>query len=275
MTKQISNILTPAALRAVGFVVVTASMASFSGLYGTNLLGWPLVWFFWAGLIGLGMWLGAAITAQVSLALAGAPAPVRWLAASAAISVPMCGLVVAALTLVGHPVPPERFIDLAGKVFVVTAAITGARSLQRAADSRAAAHAAAAVLDPPSVEAAAPAPTDTASPPRATLVDRLPQQLKAAEIWALSAEDHYVRVHTALGSALILMRLTDAVACMAGVEGARVHRSWWVARAGVKDVRRRTEGGVVTLKDGTQAPVSRRHVATIEALAWPMDRGTS
>ena len=37
-------------------------------------------------------------------------------------------------------------------------------------------------------------------------------ELRGAEIFAVEAEDHYLRLHTSRGSDLILMRLSDAVA---------------------------------------------------------------
>ena len=51
-------------------------------------------------------------------------------------------------------------------------------------------------------------------------------------------EDHYVRAHTMLGSDLVLLRLRDAIAELDGIEGAQVHRSWWVARDVVEGVER-------------------------------------
>ncbi|MEL7446814.1 MAG: LytTR family transcriptional regulator, partial [Pseudomonadota bacterium] len=50
------------------------------------------------------------------------------------------------------------------------------------------------------------------------LIDRLPAAL-GSDILALEMEDHYVRVHTALGSELVLMRLRDAMAELDGIEG--------------------------------------------------------
>ncbi|MBK5911233.1 hypothetical protein CCR85_06965 [Rhodothalassium salexigens] len=102
----------------------------------------------------------------------------------------------------------------------------------------------------------------------ARLARRLPAKLQGAEIWALSAEDHYVRVHTAQGEALILIRFADAIAEMAPIPGARTHRSWWVARAGIRTAERRREGGVVVLKSGVQVPVSRSRTAEIAARDW-------
>ena len=57
--------------------------------------------------------------------------------------------------------------------------------------------------------------------------DRLPMKLRGASIRAVQAEDHYLRIHTDRGSDLILMRLSDAVIEMEGLEGAQVHRMAW------------------------------------------------
>ena len=81
-------------------------------------------------------------------------------------------------------------------------------------------------------------------------------------------EDHYVRAHTSLGSELVLMRLGDAIAELKGVDGRQVHRSWWVARTGISDVRK--EGGKLTLilKSGAEAPVSRTYSSAVKAAGW-------
>ena len=47
-----------------------------------------------------------------------------------------------------------------------------------------------------------------APPPRFRL--RLPAKLAGADLWAVEAEDHYLRLHTSKGDDLILMRLADA-----------------------------------------------------------------
>ncbi|MEZ5946533.1 MAG: hypothetical protein R3C04_06735 [Hyphomonas sp.] len=47
--------------------------------------------------------------------------------------------------------------------------------------------------------------------PTARFLDRLPVKYRTASLWAVSSEDHYLRVHTSMGEELILMRLVDAV----------------------------------------------------------------
>ena len=78
-------------------------------------------------------------------------------------------------------------------------------------------------------------------------------------IQCLEMEDHYVRVHDAVGSALILMRLTDAIDALGEEAGLRVHRSWWVARDAVTGVVREGRGLRLQLANGRQVPVSQSY----------------
>ena len=97
-------------------------------------------------------------------------------------------------------------------------------------------------------------------------VARLPAALRR-DILALEAEDHYVRVHTLHGSALILMRLADAAALIDSRLGLRVHRSWWVAKNGVRALERTSGRAIVRLVDDTAVPISRTHLpAALTAL---------
>ena len=120
-------------------------------------------------------------------------------------------------------------------------------------------------------EAEAPAPAAAPSAPPmggSRFRERLSPRLRGAAIHAVEAEDHYLRVHTDRGSELILMRLADALAELEGVEGAQTHRSWWVAREAVTDVRRADGRATLTLKDGAQAPVSRSFAPALRAAGW-------
>lgn len=98
--------------------------------------------------------------------------------------------------------------------------------------------------------------------------DRLPMKLRGATIRAVQAEDHYLRIHTDRGSDLILMRLSDALDELEGLEGAQTHRSWWVARAAVRDVARGDGRATLTLDGGLTAPVSRRYARALREAGW-------
>ena len=110
---------------------------------------------------------------------------------------------------------------------------------------------------------AAPAGTTAARFP-----DRLPMKLRGAALRAVQAEDHYLRVHTDRGSDLILMRLSDALEELEGLEGAQTHRSWWVARDAVRDVSRGDGRATLTLDGGLTVPVSRRHARALREAGW-------
>ena len=107
-----------------------------------------------------------------------------------------------------------------------------------------------------------------AGQPPARFLERLPMKLKGAALWAVQAEDHYLRLHTDRGSDLILMRLSDALAELDGLEGAQTHRSWWVAREAVCDVARGDGRATLTLPDDTRVPVSRRYARTLREAGW-------
>lgn len=83
---------------------------------------------------------------------------------------------------------------------------------------------------------------------------------------AVEAEDHYCRVHRRDGrSALIHYRFGDALAELAGLDGAQVHRSVWVASDAVEGAERegrrwrlRLVGGAAVPVSATRAPEARR-----------------
>ncbi len=95
--------------------------------------------------------------------------------------------------------------------------------------------------------------------PIAGFLERLPVKFRTAELYAISSEDHYLRVHTSLGEELILMRLADAVRELSKVDGLQVHRSWWVAKTGVTDEKKADGRSFLILPTGTEVPVSRSY----------------
>jgi len=109
-----------------------------------------------------------------------------------------------------------------------------------------------------------PAPADVPEP---AFLRRLPPHL-GRDLLALEMEDHYVRAHTAAGSALVLLRLRDAVAELAGADGHQVHRSWWVARGAVERVVQDGRNVRLRLRGGLEAPVARNSVPALRAAGW-------
>lgn len=93
---------------------------------------------------------------------------------------------------------------------------------------------------------------------------RLPPKLRG-RIVCLEMQDHYVRVHTDAGSALVLLRLGDAIAEVDSDAGRQVHRSWWVLDEAVERFERVGRTGALTLGNGLKVPVSQRYLRGVEA----------
>jgi DNA-binding LytR/AlgR family response regulator len=96
------------------------------------------------------------------------------------------------------------------------------------------------------------------------LLGRLPPGI-GSDIIALETEDHYLRVHAVGGSALILMRMSDAIALLDPQLGVQVHRRWWVAEAAVAGMRREGQKLSLCLINNTLVPVGRTFSAAARA----------
>jgi len=148
---------------------------------------------------------------------------------------------------------PPRFEDYLGvlpSVFIVDIAVVLIAVLIRRG---------AASLSPPVArEGVAPEP----------LRAKLPPRLARARLIAVEAEDHYLRLHTDAGDALVLMRFADALAALKDTPGLQTHRSWWVARDAVEHVSFRRGRGELLLRGGLKAPVSRGFAAAVKATDW-------
>jgi hypothetical protein len=109
--------------------------------------------------------------------------------------------------------------------------------------------------------------TDSETGGESGLFALLPLRL-GTDIICMAMEDHYVRVHTQLGSDLLLMPMARAVEDVAGIEGVRVHRSWWVARSAVLRIDGPARTMRLRLVNGMDVPVARRTVAMLRGLGW-------
>ena len=94
------------------------------------------------------------------------------------------------------------------------------------------------------------------------LIAALPPERRGA-LLALEAEDHYLRVHTDRGNALIHKRFSDALTDVAAIGGLRVHRSWWVAKAAVERAERDGDRLTLHLRGGLVVPVSRTYALAV------------
>lgn len=226
-------------------------LLGFAGPFGTYpALPTTTRYAFWLGSTVVGVVL--AVAAEASLPLTRLRSGAVRIGAVAAISaLPMTFVVAWTMSLVqpGRFFTPLQLPALYAAVAAVQLLVTYAMKITvRTTDSAGAPDRASVVAEPESE------PIPAAFPP--ALLSRLPPGI-GSDIIALETEDHYLRVHTVEGSALILMRMADAVALLDPRLGAQVHRRWWVAQAAVVDVRTEGQKLSLCLIDKSLVPVGR------------------
>lgn len=102
----------------------------------------------------------------------------------------------------------------------------------------------------------------------------MPQFLERAtvheieSVYALQAEEHYVRVHHKQGSELIHYRFGDAVKTMPDALGMQVHRSWWVAESALQSAKKESRRWQLLLADNINVPVSDSYVKAVRNKGW-------
>ena len=85
---------------------------------------------------------------------------------------------------------------------------------------------------------------------------KLPHHL-GHDIISVRAQDHYIEVTTPKGSAMVLMRLGDAIGDLEPLNGLQVHRSWWINLSHVVQARRGPNGPELILDSDQKVPVGR------------------
>lgn len=95
---------------------------------------------------------------------------------------------------------------------------------------------------------------------------RLPAKL-GADIVSLSMQDHYVEVTTTKGTALVLMRLGDAMAELDGIKGVQLHRSHWAAAGHIRGLSKSGHRQFARLSDGRTLPVSATYADKVQDVA--------
>lgn len=243
----------------LGDVAVMAAAGVFFGLVGpfdTETAGLGLRLVYWIAVMVAGAFVVIGAERALEGQFAAAPLPVR-LAMTTLLATPVQTLVVMITGALVFGYRPDFgvFLRLLPAVLIVTFAAVAVMEIARRARLKAAAG------------SAAPAAPELAPPPEA-LARHLPARLRIAPLIALSAEDHYVRVHTGAGSDLVLMRFSDALALVGDRAGFRLHRSWWAAEPAIEAVRFSRGSGTAQLSGGLTAPVSRTFYPALKEAGW-------
>lgn len=229
-------------------ILVLGTFLSILGPYNSHNFGIPGVWFYWTGLMALGWASGSLFTWLFNRYLPDWPRAATGLAQSILVSLPVFLAVATIQALIGTPFQLAALPIVFFFVWVITAAVVTISFLTERNETAA----------------------DGGGPPVASraLTDKLPHRLRRARLIAMAAEDHYLRVHTDKGEALILMRLSDAIAATDSLDGARTHRSWWVAQDAVEKVERGDGRARLILTGGLEAPVSRTYAPKLREAGW-------
>lgn len=239
----------------LAWLLALGTFLAILGPYGTGRVGWPEVWVYWVGLIIMGAVVGWTTGPLAQRLFPALPEWAYYVIAAFCISVPVTAAVFAINVMMAEQVhwralPITWFFVLVVSGFVVIIAWI-ARHIE---NLRQAARETASHIAP--------------ARPSEALLGKLPHPLRRARLISMSAEDHYLRVRTDSGEALILMRLSDGIAACEALDGAQVHRSWWVAREAVRDVKKGDGRATLILEDGSEAPVSRSFYPALREAGW-------
>lgn len=238
--------------RSLGISAAAGVVLALLGALGTGELPLLSRLLYWVPLIMIGAVMANFVARLVLMVpRAGANLWVFGVLLAVAVSIPVTVMVATYTSFfIGTPLNWQTLPYLFGSVLVISAAMTGIMML--ASEPGRVTH----------------APPQGAPPAQVRFAERLPPKLKGAIVYAVSAEDHYLRLHTSKGADLILMRLSDAIVELEGLEGAQTHRSWWVAREAVESARRDGDRMTLVLKGGVEAPVSRPNVKPLRDAGW-------
>jgi len=244
------------AVAAIGLLV------SLIGPFGTFAeMGLPIRMAYWMAIVALSwlQWLALDWLADRLAVRFFGTKPWPWWLQGIAVSLVAAALLTAEvpllrglLGLTGSPPAGELFAWIAGISLLIYAGVSGIIFWAQAA----------ALSQPDRGEAV---PLSSSGEVRFQL--RLPPEKRGALI-CIKTEDHYLRVTTVAGEALILMRLKDALAELAEVDGRQVHRSYWVAREAVRQSWRAGRKRRLTLDNGYEIPVSDSFAPELKAAGW-------
>jgi DNA-binding LytR/AlgR family response regulator len=245
-------------LRSAGLALGLGLIFTWFAPYSTQAMPFAERLVYWTGLMGLGVIAARIVAPLVFVKWLPGRHPALQLAATALlISVPVtAGLIAIRSVAAGEVLPPLGWAQQYIYCVVIAVLLT---SVGWVVDQ---------LIKQRQAAAASPANGVAAPAPQLAFAERLPMRLRAADIYAVESEDHYLRVHTSAGQEMILMRLADAVRELGGLDGLQTHRSWWVARQGLADVVKGDGKMVLKLKSGAEAPVSRTYARSVKDAGW-------
>ena len=208
-------------------------LCAVTGPFGTHdVMGFGGRATYW-GVVVAGSILGSALVARV-VTRSMVQELVLWLVFSAALAL---GVHLLNVALFPADATTGGLLYLFGVVAAVVGVVNGMLYLARK------------TLAPAGAEPGTPDPT-------LRFLRRLPLEHRGPLV-RIEAQDHYLNVVTTKGSALVLMRLSEAIDELEGARGLQTHRSHWVALDAVSAHKRREGRDLLILSDGAEVPVAR------------------
>ena len=225
-----------------------AGFLTFTGVYDA-VMGLPfwIGWCYWMLTLVVGCLVGYGVI--IFFGRFGASFAVRYGVAIIASTAAVTSVIAMLQIMVGQPVPWAFIPILFAQVFVISMLVFCMGLIYERTKK-------------------SPAPEPTEQDPVKHFLEHLPMKYRDAELYAISSEDHYLRVHTSQGEELILMRLSDAVHDLKHADGLQTHRSWWVAGSAISEVTKDNGRLELKLKSGVSAPVSRTYQPAVKAANW-------
>lgn len=248
---------------------ILSVIIGFAGPFGTyNTIFLPKRLLLWALLISAAILIGVSNRAFVfgALNMRGFWDGTILVAGLNAVSLPPVIAVIRDFVHVRMELP--SYNELASFAFLVTLGVGAYRRIATTGASPA--------IDPHPDPSACADPNGAVLPVQkpetlARIQLRLPEAIRG-DLIAISVRDHYVDVVTEKGSVGLLMRLSDAVEETEPTDGARVHRSHWVAWDAVEGVEKSAERLQLRMRNGGLVPVSKTYRALVEARGIGMAR---
>jgi len=223
-----------------GVVLTLAGLFTFFAVYDSDKMPFAERFLFWGSTIGAGWLVAVLVRPKVNRLLADQSTALQLLALSAVVSAPIPLILFWFDTGFQQAWPISNWVQQYMMSLVIVLLILAAHFVTLRAFE----------------------PTASSSNVQAvqTFLKRLPIEFHDSVLYAVSSEDHYLRIYTDRGEALILMRLADAIRELEGADGLQIHRSWWVARAGVGKVTGKSGKQTITLKSGVDVPIARARI---------------
>ncbi len=85
------------------------------------------------------------------------------------------------------------------------------------------------------------------------------------QLISVSSQDHYVKVKTDEGEVLLRARLSDLIGQLSCQNGIQPHRSHWVSRRAVAEIKSRDGHKCLVLTDGSPIPIARGRMVDVQA----------